>query len=447
MMRSHLFSQAVLVACVLALAAFSTGCDTAEPSPPLNDSRFQRYAAIGGSITAGMQAEGLTYALQQDAYPVLLAEQIGTPFALPALQDPGCPPPITNALTGERADNMSCALRQTPIPATINNFAVPGATLDRFIVDRVFFPYPLPYEVDPDAAVNELTTLILGGRTPIDAAREDVYPTFSTQWIGNDDIAIATAVGDTSTLPSAMKFQDALFAPYRISPGNSIRVELSVIDPTLLPHLIPGSSFFTLEENGAFPPTLSVNDNCASSSQGGIGDQMRVPFKYGIRGLFRLAREGRAVELNCTDNRPLREVVGGSLPDDLDPLAEFSILTPEEVQHLKERVEEYNEFLNFISGGDKIVLRIDVNPTFRALYNEGTETPDPFDDAVPKFPILPDAETPNPDTFGSWYSLDGVHPSSRFHQVIANLIIESMNEEEDLPSIPPIPGASAVPGS
>lgn len=86
--------------------------------------------AIGNSITAGYQSGGINATLQQQAYPVLLAKAMGTPFNLPLLRDPGCPPPLVNILTGERLGGLPgdfCAYRQVPPPRIINNVAVPGA--------------------------------------------------------------------------------------------------------------------------------------------------------------------------------------------------------------------------------------------------------------------------------------------------------------------------------
>src|SRR5258705_11475652 len=62
----------------------------------LNSDIFRSYVAIGNSITAGWQSGGINDSTQQQAYPRLLAVQMGTPYKYASLVTPGCPPPVAN---------------------------------------------------------------------------------------------------------------------------------------------------------------------------------------------------------------------------------------------------------------------------------------------------------------------------------------------------------------
>ena len=89
-------SLAALVGVMVAAA----GCNDETVMPPqvpgyTGGAMFARYVAFGNSITAGIQSGGLSDSLQLLAYPVLLAQAMGTPFNYPKLNNPGCPPPIT----------------------------------------------------------------------------------------------------------------------------------------------------------------------------------------------------------------------------------------------------------------------------------------------------------------------------------------------------------------
>src|SRR5881227_112796 len=93
---------------------------------------FQRYVAMGNSITAGFQSGGINDSTQQQSYAVLLARGMHSPFFLPLLNRPGCPPPYTNVFLQTRvggATPTTCALRNIPNPPPpfISNTAVPGA--------------------------------------------------------------------------------------------------------------------------------------------------------------------------------------------------------------------------------------------------------------------------------------------------------------------------------
>src|SRR5688572_26204759 len=87
-----------------ALAGVALSCDhEAEvfmPAPA--DDLFRSYVAIGNSLAAGVQSDGINDATQRQSYAFLLAQQMRTRFAYPSLATPGCPPPIINWQTGGR---------------------------------------------------------------------------------------------------------------------------------------------------------------------------------------------------------------------------------------------------------------------------------------------------------------------------------------------------------
>ncbi len=58
-----------------------------------------------------------------------------------------------------------------------------------------------------------------------------------------------------------------------------------------------------------------------------------------------------------------------------------------------------------------------INPTLRSLRESG---------AIPPFPDLTD---PDGNLFGTAFSLDGIHPNSATHEVVANTTIEAINAE------------------
>src|SRR5213596_3422064 len=123
MIRANRFSAAVL-GLVLAAAA----CNDDQLNRPFGnipvDPLFARYVSMGNSITAGFQSGGINDSTQQQSYAVLLAQAMRSPFFVPSLTKPGCPPPFTNVFTGARvtppgyptSTATSCYLRKLPNP-------------------------------------------------------------------------------------------------------------------------------------------------------------------------------------------------------------------------------------------------------------------------------------------------------------------------------------------
>src|SRR5690242_6665726 len=139
MTRTIRFATAVLG---VSLAAAACNNDTLNRPYSFTaiDPLFERYVSMGNSLTAGFQSGGINDSTQQQSYAVLLARAMRSPFFVPSLTKPGCPPPYTNVWTGARvtptgyppSTASSCYLRNIPSepPPYISNTAVPGAEVE-----------------------------------------------------------------------------------------------------------------------------------------------------------------------------------------------------------------------------------------------------------------------------------------------------------------------------
>src|SRR5215213_3764417 len=186
------FARAAAIGAVLVVAACEADRDLFGPNPPRGGEIFRSYVAIGNSITAGWQSGGINDSTQQQAYPRLLAIQMGTPYRYAALNTPGCPPPVNNFQTQARVGTGStattCLVRSlASVTDVLNNVGVPDA--------RVLDP------VSPSTvASNALTTIILGGKTQVQRAL-DARPTFVSIWIGANDVLQAAYTGILTPTP------------------------------------------------------------------------------------------------------------------------------------------------------------------------------------------------------------------------------------------------------
>ena len=411
---------------LLAVALLVVGCGEEQLlSPDAPDARFDRYVALGNSVTAGYQSRGINQETQSESFAVRVAAQMETRFRVPTLRMPGCPPPLTNLYTGARvggAGAASCALRSSPVPTTLNNVAVPGAQ----VIDAV-------NNGAASANPNELTTLFLGGRTQVEAATA-VQPTFASVWIGDNDVLLPALRGDTTGITAQADFEaryTQMIDSLEAAGADESGIMIGVPNETYIPHFSPGASYFFAKQAGGLPPSFSVADNCAPTAMGGVGDQMRVSLVYGFEALLTVAQEGAQVTLDCEDNRPLSEILeptfGNQLPERLQPIADYSILTGDELQVIVAAAQGYNAFIKALADARNWAY-LDPNGVLGPLYAANASDPDPTNDLVPKFPITPTAETPNPDAFGRFFSLDGVHPSAALHRILTNRVVQEVND-------------------
>src|ERR1017187_3976959 len=124
---------AIAVAALVLAACESSGAHT---TGPRGSDAFARFVAIGTGVTMGVQSGGVLYDTQVQAWPSLLAHQVGASFAMPLLRTPGCSPPLVAPLqlayllSGVSAvvGDSSCAgALGTELPP-LNNLALSGAT-------------------------------------------------------------------------------------------------------------------------------------------------------------------------------------------------------------------------------------------------------------------------------------------------------------------------------
>ncbi|MFW6206397.1 MAG: SGNH/GDSL hydrolase family protein [Gemmatimonadota bacterium] len=409
---------AVLAALFIAVA----GCDDEAlmPPEPAAGDLFARYAAIGNSITAGFQSGGINDSTQMESYAVLLAEGMGTEFNVPLLNSPGCPPPLTSVFTGEVVGGPTappCSFRQRPIPPILNNASVPGAALADV----------LSYQ-DPAANPNELSTVLLGGRTQMESVRE-VEPTFVSAWIGNNEILGAALQGDASLATDPETFASRYQAIVEDLEGLDAEggVLVGVASVQLIPHLSPGAAYFQLHQDGtlsaavaalfgpeaqqAFDANFDVADTCAPEAAGGVGESTLVPFGYGFE-LVQQAIQGVPATLDCA--------------------ADASVLSGQEIAQMAEFIQAYNATIQ--SAADELGWAYyDPNPAFAQAQSEGN------------IPLFPDPQASG-SPFGPCFSQDGFHPSGAAHAAVARQLAEAIDAEYGTDITVDAPGASACLG-
>lgn len=401
--------------------------------PAAGGELFQRYVAIGNSITAGYVSGGITGASQSQAYPVLLATRAGAEFNVARLAGRGCTPTyrgpfvLDTVRVGPGATSQTCDLLAAPAPRLVNNLAVPGATLGDAL--------------NRNRPANPLSSLFLGGRSQVERMVE-AQPTLVTVYLGNNDVLGGAGAGDTTRLTPTARFAaqvDTLVGYLKQTPAGQGGEDRDVVILGISPFpalLQPGAYFFA--QYAADPAGFqartgkTVNANCAPAPGN--------PFAASLVS-FAIFGQPAIPQIDC---------------DGITGLSTDFVLTPAETTTLINRVVAYNTALQNAATANGWVY-IDVNvvlggagtnpanvrqrvPADRFRLCQGLATA-----ATPaeiQVAIVTTCPAPTPanaaytpgsaayaNFFGSWLTFDAVHPDVEFQTAVAQAIAAALNQK------------------
>jgi hypothetical protein len=412
--------QAAAALSLLAVAA----CDAYDKNTVLGprhsgaDAIFQRYVALGNSITAGYQSSGINSATQAQSYAVLLADQMNTRFAFPTLAGRGCAPPVINFLTqarfGTGSTASTCDLRAAATTDFLNNVAVPGAA----VVDLT---------TGTTANTNILTSLFLSGQTQVQKALE-IDPTFASIWMGNNDVLPAAVSGVLVPLAGVspgVTSQTAFETAYNAATDALIAgapglegVLIGVVHVSNAPLFFPAAALLpAAPTNPAFAGFQAATGYNAAGTPGQAQPLTVDANCTGSTALvsFRLATQIALFRANpaATGAHPPHVACGTPATGYPSPVGEIFILTAAEQTALTAAVNAYNTYIQAEATALDWAY-VNPNVLLDSLRTAGQ---------IPTFPNLASGTA----TFGSWISLDGVHPSALAHRAFANHVINAIN--------------------
>jgi hypothetical protein len=410
--------QRIRVAAALLLALpVMGGCYTNEPlsGPNLSSSNglMARYVSMGNSITAGYQSAGINDSTQQRSYAVFFANRAGAPFFVPSLTMPGCIPPLVNNVTGVRvpindstpSTSSTCLGRSGAQMPYVSNVAVPGAT--SFSPNDNLTPY---------ANSNALTTFILGGRTQ-NQAMQAAHPTFVTAWIGNNDVlgslTSSTNPGNPALVTPLPVFQANYSAMLdSIQATGASAALISVGDVSVIPYASRTAIYYCL--------TYTDPARCQAP--------LPTTPDPNLAGLEALGLW--TVDVNCAAPGGLATLIPWTIaltklstaavahvPQTMDCSVDAEVVTPTELGNLQSAVAGYNAFIS-AEAANRGMAYLDINPPLAALVATG---------AIPPIPDIAPALAGQPVTFGPYFTLDGVHPSTLAHQLVADSLVSVVN--------------------
>lgn len=367
---------------------------------------FNKYVAMGDSLTAAFASGGLTVEVQERSYPALLAQRAGvTGFQQPLASAPGIPPLLAiqgfsngSPIIAPRAAGNGNPLNLN-LPRPYDNLAVPG------------FDTAEALNVVSDPA-NPLSDLVLRGLGTMLQQTLVQQPTFVTVWLGNNDVLGAATSGiviDGVTLTRRADFR----AAYRtilgaIAQSGAQMAVANIPDVTALPFVTtippvvvnPATRQPVIGPNGQPVPLLGPN--------GPLGPGDRV-----LLSASGLLAQGIGIPA----------AVGGTNK----PLPDQVVLSAGEAARVSQRTNELNAEI-VAAANDFGAALVDVNAFFDDVAAHGFA-------AGANIVYTTDFLT------GGIFSYDGVHPTPFGYAVAANLFIDAINARfnDNIPQVDLLP--------
>jgi len=455
---------------------FSNPVDPDNPEVTSGDADFTTYVAIGNSLTAGYSNGTLYLSGQQNSFPVLLAERMkeagGGEFTVPYMENDKenigglklngqiIVPPRLVVDAGEKAVER---LHKEPTeeltvkPGPYNNMGVPAAKIYHYVYSGYGNMANLPLgKANP--------FFVRMASSPEATIFEDVmaqHPTFFTMWVGNNDVLWYATSGGTGTDQTG-------------NPDPSTYGPNDLTDPTLFAYLY-NQMVDALVQSGAkgilatipdvasipYFTTIPYNPVPLDEETATMLNQAFANYNNGLQlayanGLITEDELNKRTVHYTAGQNPLLITdeyltdltslglpsVRQTTPDDLivlpaagvigkadpvnpqliagvtAPLADRWVLTDNEVATVRNITAQYNAtikglaqnyelgLVDMAAAMDQLVsgLRLEDNSIYTADYFSGFNT-------------LPNL----------FFSLDGVHPNRKGYVILANKVIDAIN--------------------
>lgn len=407
-MRFHTMAVSVL-ACVMAVSACADDNAPTGPSPlsivqQESEGRgvFQRYVAIGTSVSMGWQSDGLNATMQAESWPAQLARLAGRELELPLIEGTGCRAPLVAPLasgtrtSGEAAGLPSaqalCALLQAGIELPARNVAIAGA--------RTSDALNTTPESVTDVFFAKLYTRILPpGKTQLTAALS-LKPKFISVELGANEVMGARtgiAIPGTTIVPFTT------WAPQYTSLVETVAAETKrgvlvglINDVASFPSFRRGAELYADRATFLAGFHVEVSSNCANS-ENLLFVAVRVPTAVAT-GLSQKARGLGPFALSCAD--------GGTGVQDF-------VLTSAEQQVVNANLAEMNAHITATANRHRFAIAY-----LQELYGRP--------DLKPPFSVAQFMTSQQP--YGQYMSLDGIHPNGQGHTVLAAAAAKAINQ-------------------
>lgn len=440
---------------ILIALLFLIGCEVNAPQQAqLNMLKQQlilrKIAALGNSITMGIQSAGIKKDFQMNNYPYFIAQQLGMAdeFQQPYVADPGIgqdghTPLYLNA-NGEivsdplTVDPMTLLLNAY-LPRPYDNMSVSGATLYDVLHTTATANATDPTNLMYDMVLRNPT---FGNMTALQQTML-LNPSLILLWIGNNPILGAALHGtdDSQYFVPQDQFKNdytELLTTLRTNLPNTAIVMANIPNVTDIPYVN------SLDDIIVPSPGLGINDpvpvvfqSAPDSVTGGIklipvdfGGGLYLPLLTAEQGVAHVllptldvyqtqglgvpdsaALVGMGLAPDMASQLVAGMVASGLIPSGV-PLPDYLTLTADETAAIKNAIDGFNATLATLAGTFQVPM-VDANTLLNTINISG------ISGVTGKFALMDPGHT--------GFSLDGVHPNNAGHAVLANEFIKQIN--------------------
>jgi lysophospholipase L1-like esterase len=422
--RLVLLSYLILAACTDAPVTSPTGGNALA----LDEGRgeFQRYAAIGTSISMGVASDGVYDLSQQASWPAQLARLAHRDLSLPLIEAAGCGAPLAAPLArgvrisgepaGLPADERGCAPNVDGVTLPAGNVAVDGArTRDALFATTTTYA---------GLRGRQYTRVLPAGQTQLSAALGLHPKVLSIELGGNEVLGARSGIyipaGTVEQPAGSVERTEVFKALYTqlLDQVEAARVQNVLLvglidDPMDFPSFRTGHEIW--EARASFARLyVNVAEDCGTVNATNVMFvAVRIP-DAAARGSA-AARAGQPpFQLNCF-NAPSTSGV------------QDFVLTASEMQQLGAQITEMDRFIE-----SEAQRRGFAYSRLGALYSDAN-VKGALDAFAFMTTLLP---------YGPFISLDGIHPTAAGQTVLANAGARALNARYGL-GIPEAPIAAA----
>lgn len=427
-----------------------------------------RFVVIGNSLTAGYQSGSLYESAQIYSYGNLIAKQVNTKFQMPIISDPGTPGRMEiQSLTASGAVIVNNPNSGSPVnllySAPYNNLGVPGSLIyDVLFATNANNCASALFANTP----NSFFDIVLRnqGATQLTQLQQALaqQPSFVILWTGNNDVlAYATGGGVSPAAPTDATTFSQLFAGIgqQLAQSGAQVVVANIPSVTSIPFLTTvGPALATnpllvwwqisLSQTASGLPATGL---IYMSHEGGTNLGI-LPYNVGFADSASLRNSSTLVTLRGSSYAQLLGQPTGKYYRDFNlavplgvdttkpfgfhpqnPFPDIFVLDPDEINTAQSTVTNYNNAIQSVASTFNFGL-VDVKALFTNIRQADFTGGYKVDGLTFSTAYIS----------GGLFSLDGVHPTSRGHAIIANEFIKVINSKFNA-SIPPVNIATVPP--
>jgi len=416
-MKNFIYKSGMLaIFAGLLLTSCDPEIDNFQPAP--GSANFTKYVAVGNSLTAGYQDDGLYREGQLSSYPAILAEQFkmagGGEFVQPLFTEAqatgtgylqltgfsstGLPVTSRVAASAERGTGLDGKTKlYTEYLEEVNNLGIPGIKMADVKTAGYGFNNPAGFNPYYERLIGNDPTPT-SGLMPYVNKVASTNPTFFTMWLGNNDVLSYATSGGQLPISSETDFQAGLDAMITALTANGAKgAVMNIPDVTGIP-------FFTVKATSTLIQSAAAANTKLYITTG--------------TGQVREATVADYVLLTSTVGTP--EAVGpNTIPhgfSQFNPLKNGEVLDAAEVTTVQSATGNFNTKIAAAAQAKDLAL-VDMNAFFKSAQ---------MVNGRPNLSYNGVAYSPAFIT-GNLFSLDGVHPTPRGYAIIANQIIKGIN--------------------